>query len=132
MLRTLLLGANGFLGNEIENFIKQHKNKDSKILKISKKEFIRDQNKMETILQGFKPDRVINIISPRLQLSPTEMQVRFSCFDAPKLIFDSIKNLEQKCTWIDCGTYWEVSENNLKSIERYYVDTKKKFKHYSV
>jgi hypothetical protein len=29
-MRTLLLGANGFLGNEIENFIKQHKNKDGK------------------------------------------------------------------------------------------------------
>jgi hypothetical protein len=130
-MRLVLLGANGFLGNEIQSFINQNNDKDYQILKISKDSFIENKWNMKTILNDFKPDRVINAISPRLNLNPIQTEVKFSCLDAPKLIFDTIKSLEQKCTWIDCGTYWSVCGNKLNPVEEYYVEMKKKFKSYS-
>ena len=130
-MRLVLLGANGFLGNEIQSYIHQNNDKDYQLLKISKASFIKNQRNIKTMLNDFKPDRVINAISPRLNLNPIQTEVKLSCLDAPKLIFDAIKSLELKCTWIDCGTYWYVCENKLNPVEEYYVEMKKEFKSYS-
>ena len=134
-MRVVLLGASGFLGTELLSQYKKKEEKEGKndkILILKKDELIKKSNKVEQIIERFKPDKVINAIAPRLRLNPTQNEVRAACIEAPKLIFDIVRAQELKCTWIDCGTYWEVCSNELNKIEKYYVESKIKFRNYSI